>query len=88
VTKTPKTDVNCEACGRKVGSKVGTQVILGVTCDNPICEYQGPAPLNSERDGRVLAGALAGIPVSHMALYEGVSRQRIYQIIDTWKQGV
>ena len=78
----------CSVCGRKMGKKPGVQVIIGLVCDKPICNYQEPVSANEQRDAYVVAGALGGVPVSQIAFSEGVSRQRIYQIIDSWKQGV
>jgi hypothetical protein len=88
VTGPKFTDINCSVCGRVMGKKPGVQVILGVVCDNPICHYQGPAAPNAARDALLVAGIHEGIPVSQVALGTGMTRQRIYQILDTWKAGV
>jgi hypothetical protein len=80
--------VYCSVCGREVGKKKGAQVTLEVVCDKPICNYDIPASVNEQRDAYVIAAALGGVSVHQIAVANGVSRQRVYQIIDSWKQGV
>jgi hypothetical protein len=80
--------VYCSACGRKVGKKPGVQVILDVVCSDPICQYQEPVSINESRDALIVAASQGGVPVSRIAASSGVSRQRVYQILDTWKDGV
>lgn len=82
------TDISCSVCGKWMGKKPGVQVMLGVVCDNPICHYQGSAAPNAARDALIVAGIQEKIPVSQVALSTGMTRQRIYQILDTWKAGV
>jgi hypothetical protein len=81
-------DLLCSACGRKVGRRAGTQVVLGLICDNPICDYQGETTINEERDSWIALAVAEGVPVSQVAFSTEISRQRIYQILDTWKQGI
>lgn len=80
--------VLCSVCGRQMGRKPGAAVVLGLICDNPICHYQGEADLNQQRDAFIVAGAQEGVPVVQIAFASEMSRQRVYQILDSWKQGV
>lgn len=82
------TALYCSVCGRKVGKKPGVQVVLGLVCDKAVCNYQDPPTANLQRDGFIVAAALAGVAISQIAFATQVSRQRVYQIIETWKQGV
>lgn len=88
MTKPVFSPIYCSVCGRKMGSKPGIQVVLGLICDDPICNYQPPAAANAARDGLIVAAVLEKIPVAQIAFATGITRQRIYQIFDTWKQGV
>jgi hypothetical protein len=82
------TFIFCSVCGRKMGKKPGVQVVLGAVCEDPICNYQDETSVNESRDALVVAAVLGGIPVSRIAAFSGISRQRVYQILDTWKDGV
>ena len=82
------TNVHCSVCGRIVGKRPGTQVVQGIVCDNPICNFQEPASLNQARDAAIVAGILSGIPASQIAHASDMSRQRVYQIFTTWRSGV
>jgi hypothetical protein len=75
-------------CGRKIGKKPGIQVISGLICDDPICNYQPEVSINESRDALIVAGIIEGVPVQQIAFASDMSRQRIYQIFDAWKQGV
>lgn len=88
MTKPVFSPIYCSVCGRKMGSKPGVQVVLGAVCDDPICNYQPPATANAQRDGIVVAAWLEKIPVAQIAFAMDITRQRIYQIIEAWKQGV
>lgn len=71
-----------------MGKKPGVQVVLGLVCDDPICHYQDAAGPNESRDAVIVAGVQEGVPVSQVALSTGMTRQRIYQILEAWRQGV
>jgi hypothetical protein len=71
-----------------MGKKKGVQVVPGLVCNDPICNYQEPINLNQQRDAFVVCGALEGVAVSQIAFVTEMSRQRVYQIIDTWKAGI
>lgn len=71
-----------------MGKKPGVQVVLGAVCDDLLCNYQDPVDANEARDALIVAGVLDGAAVSQVAEKSGVSRQRVYQIFDKWKQGV
>lgn len=89
MTGVPKyTKVHCSVCGRVMGKRPGVQVVLGLICDDPICNFQEPAQINAARDAQIVAGYLAGISVIQIARSTGMSRQRVYQIIESWKAGV
>ena len=79
--------INCSVCGREVGTKPGIQVILGLVCTDPICNYQEPINVNESRDALIVAGVLENVPVVQIARSTGMSRQRVYQIVDTWRGG-
>ena len=81
-------DLYCSVCGGKIGKTAGATVINGIVCTKPICNYQDAPGLNEQRDAYIVAGSLAGVPASQMAFATGVSRQRIYQILDGWKKGI
>lgn len=81
------TTVHCSVCGRVIGKKQGVQVVLGLVCEDPVCNFQEPPALNQPRDAAIVSGHLAGIPVVQISCASGMSRQRIYQIIDAWKKG-
>jgi hypothetical protein len=87
-TSVKRSPIWCSCCGRRMGTKPGTNVTLGMICDNPICSWQGPPAPNGQRDAFIVAAALAHVSVSQISFETGVSRQRVYQIIDTWKSGV
>lgn len=80
--------VHCAACGRRMGKRPGVQVVLDIICDDPICQFQDVVSANEQRDSLIVAGVLEGIPVSQIASQAGMSRQRVYQILDTWREGV
>jgi len=88
MNKTQYTWVHCSGCGRKVGRKKGISVVLDFICDDPICHFQEPPTINEQRDSLIVTGVLEGIPVTQIAAQSGISRQRVYQIIDTWKEGI
>jgi hypothetical protein len=71
-----------------MGKKPGVQVVLDAVCVDPICNYQTEVTVNEQRDALIVAGYLARIPVQQIAFASDMSRQRVYQIIDAWKQGV
>ena len=88
MTKPVFSPILCSRCGRNMGKKPGIQVVTDAICDDPICFYQPEVTINEQRDAFIVAGWLAKIPVQQIAFATSVSRQRIYQIIDAWKQGV
>jgi hypothetical protein len=88
VTKPIRSPIYCSVCGREMGTKSGVQVVLGLVCDDPICNYQPPASVNAARDGRIVAAVLEKIPVAQIAFATGITRQRIYQIFESWKGGI
>lgn len=88
MTKPKFTDISCSSCGRKIGKKPGVQVILGMICDDPLCFYQSEPQPNVVRDSYVVAAALDGLAASQIAFANDMSRQRVYQIVDTWKKGL
>ena len=71
-----------------MGKQKGIQVVLGLVCDDPICNFQDEISINEQRDAFIVASVLGGVPVSQIARGNGVSRQRVYQIFDSWKEGV
>lgn len=80
-------DLYCSVCGRKIGRVPGAAAVAGLVCPDPICEAQ-PAPnLNLQRDAFMVAAVLGGVPVSQIAFANSVSRQRVYQVVETWKKG-
>lgn len=88
MTKPIFTDLHCSVCGRKMGKKPGVQVVLGLICDDPICAYQPEVSANEQRDALIVNAALSNVSVSRIAQSTGMSRQRVYQIVDAWKTGV
>lgn len=70
-----------------MGTKPGLQVILGLVCDEPICNYQEPINANESRDALIVAGVLEDVAVVSIAREAGMSRQRVYQIVETWRAG-
>lgn len=88
MTKPVYSPIYCSGCGRKMGKKPGIQVIPGAICDDPICNFQPEVTANEARDALIVAGFLAHVPVQSMAVGSGMSRQRVYQIIEAWKRGV
>lgn len=81
-------DLLCSSCGALIGKQKGVQVVLGLICSKPICNYQDEVTVNEQRDAFVVAAVLGNVPVARVARGLGVSRQRIYQIVDTWKEGI
>lgn len=77
----------CAACGRVVGTVPGVAVVNNLLCSDPICQYQGEFSFNRLRDAVIVSAVLEKIAVNQIAFAEGISRQRVYQIIDTWKAG-
>lgn len=82
------TDQYCCVCGIVVGKKPGVEVIPDLLCDNPLCSLQVPTSVTEERDQLVFFAHNAKIPVTSIAKYAGVSRQRVYQIIEQEKSGL
>ncbi len=82
------TEILCSRCGRCMGLSPGIHVVLGALCDDPICQYQEEVTVNERRDAFIVADALAGTPLRLIAVSSGVSRQRVYQVLDAWKKGV
>lgn len=70
-----------------MGKKPGIQVVVGAVCDDAICNYQSEVGINESRDSLIVAGVLENIPVAQIAFASDMSRQRVYQIFDAWKQG-
>jgi hypothetical protein len=88
MTKPTFTPILCSRCGRNMGKKPGITVVTDAICNDPICNYQTEVTINEARDALIVAGWLGGVPVQQIAFASDVSRQRVYQIIDTWKAGV
>lgn len=88
VGKAKFTYLHCSLCGRRIGKKPGVQVILGLVCDDPICNYQDAAMSTQQRDAYIICAALESVSVTQIALATGITRQRVYQILDTWKRAV
>jgi hypothetical protein len=88
VTGPKFTYLHCSACGRVLGKSPGVAVSLGLLCEDPVCEYQGAPPDNIVRDSVIVAAALDGCGVTPLSFAADLSRQRVYQIVDRWKQGV
>lgn len=82
------TTVHCSVCGRAMGKKPGVQIVVGLICDDVICNFQEPPTINEARDALIVAGYLERIPVVQIAQSADMSRQRVYQILDSWKTGV
>lgn len=82
------TDQCCSVCGIVIGKKPGIEVITDLICDNPLCSLQSPTSFTEPRDQLIFFAASAGIPVTSIARYAGITRQRVYQIIDQEKRGV
>jgi hypothetical protein len=70
-----------------MGNKPGVQVVLDAICNDPICNYQPRPSINQARDAIIVAGILEGVPVVQIAFSAGMTRQRVYQIFDSWKRG-
>lgn len=87
MTKPKHSVLSCSQCGAKLGTKPGETVVLGLLCNDPLCTYQPTPGLNAVRDSLVVAAAMDGIRVQTVAAATEMSRQRVYQIFDTWKQG-
>ena len=87
MTKPKFTAVHCSVCGRQIGKRPGVQVVLGMICDDPLCFYLSEPPPNVMRDSYIVAAALDGVAASQIAFANDMSRQRVYQVVDTWKQG-
>jgi hypothetical protein len=82
VTNPVYTNLWCSVCGVVVGKRQGVEVIPNLLCDNPLCRLQEPTSITEPRDQMVYFAACHGIPVTSIAKYVGVSRQRVYQILD------
>ena len=83
------TPVVCCACFKTVGKIPGVAASpSNVYCDDPVCAYQGPADINDDRDDQIMALVQARVSPSAIAAEFGITRQRVYQIFDKWKQGV
>lgn len=80
--------IYCSVCGRMMGKKPGAQVSLGLICDDLLCSVQEPAGANQQRDAFIVSALLEGVPATQVAFATGMSRQRVYQIYDTWRSGV
>lgn len=83
-----RSPIYCAACGKVMGWKPGAEVTLNAICDDPLCKYQGPSSINQRRDDYITFSVTEGVPVSQLAFVTDTSRQRIYQILDTWKKGI
>lgn len=81
-------EIVCSRCGRCMGHSPGITVVLGAICDDPICQYQREISINERRDAFVVADVLVGVPLAKVAVFAGVSRQRVYQVVNTWKRGL
>lgn len=88
MTNAKYSNVHCSVCGRVLGRKPGVEVTLNLLCDDLLCEYQGAAPVTAARDAIIITSAIDGDKVSEVAFAHNMSRQRVYQIFDTWKQGI
>lgn len=88
MTRTAYTSIYCSKCGRIMGKKPGIQVVNGAICDDPICNFQPEVKVTMARDALIVAGALAGISIAQIAFTTDMTRQRVYQILDSWKAGV
>lgn len=80
--------LNCSVCGANMGKKPGVQVVLGLVCDDPLCNYQPQPKFDEQRNAYIVALALDGAKVQTVALAAKMSRQRVYQIFDQWRSGV
>ena len=88
MTKPTYTPILCSVCGKEMGKKAGTEVVLNVICSDPLCNYQSAPLANEARDAIIVTAALDGFKVSQVARESGMSRQRVYQIFDAWKAGI
>lgn len=84
----PMRNVLCASCGTKIAKVAGTHIYTDLVCTNPLCEYQGAADLHQQRDAYISLLLGAGQAVSDVAEIYGLSRQRVYQIRNSWKAGV
>lgn len=80
--------IYCSVCGKVMGKKPGIHVVLGAVCEDPLCSYQPDASANSARDSYIVAAAMDGVGAAQIAASNQMSRQRVYQIVETWKAGV
>lgn len=87
MTKPKYSDIVCVGCGRVVGRVPGENAPNGVLCDDPLCNYQPTPGPNQVRDSVIVASVLDKGKVMTVARLAGISRQRTYQILDTWKAG-
>lgn len=71
-----------------MGKMKGAAVVLTLICDDPICQVQGVVDINDQRDALIVAAAMAGIPAPQIAFANNMSRQRVYQVVDSWKRGI
>lgn len=75
----------CSVCGIQVGKRPGVEVIADLLCTNPLCHLQAPTSITERRDQIIFFAANLGIPVTSIARYATISRQRVYQIIEQEK---
>jgi hypothetical protein len=80
------TAILCSVCGRVLGKNKGVQVVTNVVCQDPFCIAQSVPTLNEARDSAIVFAAMEGIPASQIAFATHMSRQRVYQILDSWRQ--
>jgi hypothetical protein len=88
VTRPVYTAQYCAVCGRQVGKRAGVEVVLGLLCNSPLCHLQAPTSPTLRRDQLLTFAVFSGIPVTSVAKYAGISRQRVYQIIESERAGV
>ncbi len=85
MTKPVYTDQYCSVCGTVVGKVPGINVVPGLLCNNPLCHVQTPVTIDHRRDQLLVFLADRGFAVTSLAKWAGISRQRVYQILNKEK---
>lgn len=77
----------CSICGTKIGTRAGRGAVTGLICNDPLCAFTGPPRLDDYRNEWLVNLVRDGLSAVSVAARVGLSRQRIYQIVDGWDSG-
>lgn len=70
-----------------MGVKPGQGAIIGLICLESSCQIEKPPSIDEPRNAVIVAAIVDGVSAHTLAEKFNLSRQRIYQIVDAYRNG-